>query len=251
MPFLSRLGFVLGAALLIVQPVRADAPHNIAVFGDSLADGTWSGLYQELKADPQDKLYRDSKVGTGITRPDYDGFFASFAATLGPDHVTDVVVMFGANDDGNSLRDENHKGYLYGTPGWIKVYEARVQNIVVTSQKAGAKVYWLGLPVLRDPQRNQGALFLNGILQQVVTANGGVFIPLMDDFKGSDGGFATHLPDAKGNLVDVRAEDGVHFSFYGYDLIAKKVLGVILAPPPAVVTPAVAKPAAPAPAPKS
>jgi hypothetical protein len=55
-----------------------------------------------LKAAPQDRLYRDSKVGTGITRPDYDRFFTDFAATLAPDHVTDVVVIFGANDVGDS-----------------------------------------------------------------------------------------------------------------------------------------------------
>jgi len=214
------------------------------VFGDSLADGTWSGLYQELKAEPRDKLYRDSKVGTGITRPDYDDFLAGFTATLGPDHVTDVVVMFGANDDGSSLRDENHKGYLYATPGWTEVYEARVRNIITICQKQGIRVFWLGLPVMRDPRRNQGAMFLNGIVRQVVTSNGAVFVPLEDDFKDANGAFATHLPDAQGDLRDVRAEDGVHFSFYGYDLIAKKVLGVILAPsaPAAAAKPAVAAP---------
>ena len=243
MGYQMRLLSWLGVAFLSLAPYAAHAaPHNIAVFGDSLADGTWSGLYQELKAHPEDKLYRDSKVGTGITRPDYDDFFTGFAATLAPDHVTDVVVMFGANDYGNSLRDEDHKGYLFQSPGWTKIYEARVANIITTCQKLGIKVYWIGLPVLRDPGRNQGALFLNGILQQVVTSNGATFIPLEDDFKGPDGGFATHLPDAQGDLRDVRAEDGVHFSFYGYDLIAKKVLGVVLAPTPAPA----AKPAPPA-----
>jgi hypothetical protein len=244
MRFLSGLGFAGVVFLMLAQPGRAAGPHNIAVFGDSLADGAWSGLYQELKAEPQDELYRDSKVGTGITRPDYDDFVAGFTASLAPEHVTDVVVMFGANDDGSSLRDETHKGYLYATPGWTKVYQARVQNIVTTCERQGIKVFWLGLPVMRDAQRNQGALFLNGIIQQVVTGNGGIFVPLEDDFKDTGGNFATHLPDAQGDLRDVRAEDGVHFSFYGYDLIAKKVLAEILAPaaPLAAAKPAITAP---------
>lgn len=236
MGYQMRLLSWLGCLLLLLTAAyaaHAQTPRNIAVFGDSLADGTWSGLYQELKAHPEDKLYRDSKVGTGITRPDYDDFLAGFVATLAPDHITDAVVMFGANDYGNSLRDESHKGYLFGTPGWTKVYEQRVQNIITTCQKLGIKVYWIGLPVLRDPGRNQGALALNALLQQVTAANGARFIPLEDDFKDASGGFATHLPDAQGDLRDVRAEDGVHFTFYGYDLIARKVLGVVLAPPPA------------------
>lgn len=221
---------LLLAACICLHPAAAKAPHNIAVFGDSLADGVWSALYVDIKARPDDKLYRDSKVGTGITRPDYDTFFQSFTATLGPDHITDAVIIFGANDDGNSLRDDQHKGYLFGSTGWTKVYESRVQNIIATCHANGIKVYWLGLPVLRDGQMNQGALLLNGILQQTVQANKAVFIPLEDDFKDTSGNFATHLPDAAGNLRDVRAEDGVHFSFYGYGLIADKVLAVLESP---------------------
>jgi hypothetical protein len=226
---------ITGMALLLaaffgLRPAAADSPHNIAVFGDSLADGVWSALHVDVKARPDDKLYRDSKVGTGITRPDYDAFFQSFAATLGPDHITDAVIIFGANDDGNSLRDEQHKGYLFGSPGWTKVYESRVETIIATCHSDGIKVYWLGLPVLRDAQMNQGALFLNGILQQTVQGNKAVFIPLEDDFKDPSGNFATHLPDAAGDLRVVRAEDGVHFSFYGYGLIANKVLAVLESP---------------------
>jgi len=221
---------LLMAASFSLRPADAESPHNIAVFGDSLADGTWSALYVDIKAHPNDQLYRDSKVGTGITRPDYDAFFQSFAAKLGPDHITDAVIMFGANDVGDSLRDEQHKGYLFGSPGWTKVYESRVETIIATCHADGIKVYWLGLPVLRDAQLNQGALFLNGILQQTVQGNKAVFIPLEDDFKDSSGKFATHLPDPAGELRDVRAEDGVHFSFYGYGLIANKALAALESP---------------------
>ncbi len=39
----------------------------------------------------------------------YEAFANGFMASLDPDHVTDVVIMFGANDD-EGLRDDNHKG---------------------------------------------------------------------------------------------------------------------------------------------
>ncbi len=39
----------------------------------------------------------------------YEAFANGFVASLDPDHVTDVVIMFGANDD-EGLRDDNHKG---------------------------------------------------------------------------------------------------------------------------------------------
>jgi len=246
MRFLRCLGFF---SLLICFSLpfecQADTGHNIAVFGDSLADGVWAGLYDELKANPDDKLFRDSKVGAGLTRPDYEDFVNGFVASLDLDHVTDVVIMFGANDD-EGLRDENHKGYLFESPGWVSAYEARMEMIISACQKHNIRVIWLGLPVMRAPDRNQDALFLNSMLQKTVQTNGGTFLPLEDNFKGADGGFALYLPDADKKLRQVRAPDGTHFTRYGYDLIAAQVVPLIEAPPaggpakPASAAPAVA-----------
>jgi hypothetical protein len=116
---------------------------------------------------------------------------------------------------------------MFQTPGWQAIYAGRIKTILSTCAKLQIKVYWIGLPVLRDPVRNQGALYINGIVQSTVTANGGVFVPLEDVFKGPDGGFVLSIADAKGQQRQLRAEDGVHFTFYGYDLIAKRVLAAM------------------------
>jgi hypothetical protein len=103
---------------------------------------------------------------------------------------------------------------------------------------------------MRAPDRNQDAIFINSLLQQTARAKGAVFLPLEDEFKGSDGGFSLYLPDAAGKLRQVRAPDGTHFTFYGYDTIAKQVLVLIdtpPAPPPAPPKAAAAPPAKPAP----
>lgn len=230
MSAIDRLGFCLTAlTLFFVPPLAraADTAHNIAVFGDSLADGAWAGLHQELHAG--DKLFRDSKVGTGLTKPDIKTFTQDFVDTLDRDHIDVAVVMFGANDE-ESLRDDDHKGFLFQTPGWTKVYVSRIEQIIEGCRQHKVRVIWVGLPVLRDEALNKGALFLNGLLQDTATKNGATFVPLAEDFKGADGGFTSHLPDAKGELREVRLQDGVHFTFYGYDLIAKKIYKE-LAPP--------------------
>ena len=197
------------------------------MFGDSLADGVWAGLHQELR--PDDKLFRDSKVGTGLTKPDIKSFIQDFTDTLDRDHIDVAVVMFGANDE-ESLRDDDHKGFLFQSPGWTKVYVSRIEQIIEACQQHKVRVIWAGLPVLRDENLDKGALFLNGLLQETVAKNGGTFVPLEEDFKGPDGAFASHLADAKGALREVRAPDGIHFTFYGYDLIAKKVYKEVLTP---------------------
>ncbi len=42
-----------------------------------------------------------------------------------------------------------------------------------------------------------------------------------------DGNFASHLPDSAGHSRQVRAEDGIHFTPWGYQLVAEKVYGVL------------------------
>jgi hypothetical protein len=96
---------------------------------DSLADGLWAGLYTTLKKHPEDKLYRHSKVGTGLTNPSFNDWIKEMASALDADHPTNVVIMFGANDE-QSVRDDNHKGYNFKSEGWKSVYVGRINAIL-------------------------------------------------------------------------------------------------------------------------
>ena len=215
---------VLSGAAVADEPPPAG--HTIGVFGDSLGDGLWGGLYAVLKSHPEDHLYRYSKVGAGIARSDYDNWFEDFTAALDRDHIDVAVVMFGANDQ-QSIRDESHKGYNFPTDGWKTVYSARVDSILGEFSKRKIPVIWVGLPIMRKDELNTGAEVLDDIFVTETNRSGATFVPMFDAFKGDDGQFATHLPDASGHLRQVRADDGIHFTPYGYELIATKVTQAI------------------------
>ena len=235
-----RLMLAVSLWLLAAGAAGADAPtaRNIGVFGDLLGDGVWSGLYTVLKAHPQDKLFRHAKVGAGLTRADYATWLADFTAALDQDHITAAVVMVGA-DDQQSIRDDNRKGYLFQSDGWTRTYGARVDTILQEFAKRKVTVIWVGLPVMRKDDLNAGAVFLNQLFAAATARTGATFLPLADDFKGPDGSFASHLPDAAGHLRQVRLDDGVHFTGYGYELVATKVYAELtkLMPEPAPSTP--------------
>ncbi len=210
------------------QPA-VSGPLVIDVFGDSLADGLWAGLYAVLKKHPEDKLYRHSKVGTGLTNPAFNDWMKEMTAQLDADHPTNVVVMYGANDE-QSLRDDAHKGYNFKSEGWKAVYTGRINAILAETAKRHIATVWVGLPVMRGDEMNSGATYLDQLYASTVAQANIRFIPLADTFKGPDGAFATHLPDAAGHLHLVRADDGVHFTPYGYEIIAEKVYTAMLTP---------------------
>jgi hypothetical protein len=234
----AALAQVAAPAAASVTPAPAkpaaapSAPLIIDVFGDSLADGLWAGLYATLKKHPEDKLYRHSKVGTGLTNPSFNDWIKEMAAQLDADHPTNVVIMYGANDE-QSVRDDNHKGYNFKSDGWKSVYVGRINAILGETAKRHIATVWVGLPVMRTDEMNSGATYLDQLYASTTAQAKVQFIPLADAFKDADGAFATHLPDAAGHLHLVRADDGVHFTPYGYELIAEKVYPALLSPQPA------------------
>jgi hypothetical protein len=234
---ISRI-FVRATAVLWMiglAPAWGDTPppQVVGVFGDSLGYGVWSGLYTIMKKHPDDKLFRYAKVGAGLTRPDYTAWFAEFTQSLDTDKTTEAVVMVGANDQ-QSIRDENHKGYLYQSDGWKRAYVGRIDAMLDEFAKRHIAVVWVGLPIMAKDDMNASALYLNAIFADEVQRRGGTFLPLIDTYKGADGHFAAYLPDPAGHLKQVRGDDGVHFTGYGYELIAEKVYDALQeAKPPA------------------
>ena len=208
--------------------VHAD---NIGVYGDSLSDGVWSGLYSIVKHHPEDKLFRHGKVGATLTTPEFATWIQDFTSSLDREHITVVVVMFGANDQ-RGIRDEKHKGYVFESKGWQRVYVSRIDVIYSELAKRKVTIVWVGLPIIRDKDANAGAVFLNGLYAAEAAKFGGRFLPLGDSFVDSNGQFAAYLPDQKGHLREVRINDGVHFTSYGYGLIAEKVYSTIASPVP-------------------
>jgi hypothetical protein len=205
---------------------HADGPKlalTIAVYGDSLGDGVWSGLYNSLRQHPETKLLRRAKIGAGLTRPDYAAWFSDLQAGLVQDQVDVAVVMFGANDQQN-IRDDNHKGHLFRSDAWKAVYGGRVDAVLHALAERKITTIWLGLPVMRKDELNTGARYLDSIFEQAAKTSGASFVPLLADFADKEGGYQTHMADATGRTRQVRLDDGVHFSGYGYELIASKVL---------------------------
>lgn len=204
----------------------APAPDDgltVAVFGDSLGDGVWSGLYLLLRKDKNAKVVRHTKVGAGLTRPDWARWFEDFKAQVAAEPMDVAVVMFGANDH-QGLRDENRRGYAYKSEGWKSVYGARVEAILGALKEKGVRTIWLGLPIMRKDEYNTGSRVMDGIFASVAERMGARFVPLASDFASENGDFQTHMVDQENRMRALRMEDGVHFTPYGYLLVARKAL---------------------------
>ncbi len=212
-----------------VAPIPAgEHPLTVGVFGDSLADGLWAGLYRQMHEAKQVDVVKFSQVATGLTRYDYVNVQQKTEGQLAKQHVDVAVVMFGTNDQQGIV--EGGKVFPFGAPGWRDIYARRIDTLVATLRRQGATVYWVGLPKMRAEGFDQRAQVLNALYQQQMMQLGVRFIATDGATEDTHGAYAAYLPSGpSGRMTLMRANDGMHMSMPGYLRIATPVAASIRA----------------------
>jgi hypothetical protein len=194
--------------------LTSDDPLRLWIGGDSLAGSLGPALGEITGATGVVQPYFDSRVSSGLSNP---GFFDW------PDHATselerlkpEIVVFFiGTND--------------YSTPtdgdAWKVEYAKRVEEMLSALGTDGRTVYWVGAPILKDDNMDEGAAAVNAVAAGVVAKHTNAeYVDAHKLFADADGKFAQNLTDETGKLVTMRAGDGVHLTVDGGKYLARSV----------------------------
>ncbi|MGD9868179.1 MAG: DUF459 domain-containing protein [Hyphomicrobiales bacterium] len=201
-----------------VTPFPEEDRYKLYVFGDSLGDGVWSGLYRAFEEDGNIEVVKKSKVSTGFVRTDYYDWNAALDSILKQEKAHIGVVMVGANDM-QAIRQGN-KWYKVGTEEWRKIYGERVEEFIRRMKTSHLAIYWVGLPVMRSENHNQDMQVMNEIVREKAFLNGIKFIDTWNGFVDQSGRYSAFGPDLSGQVKRLRADDGVHFTMPGYRKLA-------------------------------
>jgi hypothetical protein len=204
-------------AMARVTPLNArlaEGPLRIGVFGDSMADGLYAGLYRDLQDQPNVSVTKFSQVSTGLSRYDYVNIHAKTRAQL-DEHPVDVAVMlFGTNDaQGIDTGDTVH---MFGTDGWKAAYARRIDDLVALLRSRNVVVYWVGLPRMKRDSFDGRMMLINEVVEARMRALEVPWIETVGLTSNADGGYEAYLPNAGGRRVLMRADDGIHMSMAGY-----------------------------------
>ncbi len=209
-----------------LRAVTAADPLKLWVIGDSFVE-----LFgPALQNDAADTGVVDSEVDfrfvSGLTRPDYFDWPAHIAARLPEVQPDAVVVMFGGNDGqpmylaGGTLETE--------TPAWFEEYHARVGAAMDLLLTGATRVYWVGLPIMRDDQFTQRVIGFNEVYQEEAARRPGlVYVDIFPLFQDENGEYSTYLTNSSGDLLEMRYDDGAHFTWNGAYRLSGFVLRTI------------------------
>ena len=203
-----------------------DGRFQVVVFGDSLADGIWTGVYRSLRRDERFEVLRLTRVSSGLSRPDYYDWPAALDDYLARYDVDAAVISVGLNDAQPVFHDGRWE-HGFGSEPWDEIYRDRVADFMARLTDAGVPTFWIGLPTVRSSSFGARIDHINGIYREMAARHGVFFVPTRDVTAGEDGEYAAYLADDSGRSRLMRANDGVHFTTRGYELLAGQLLAMM------------------------
>jgi lysophospholipase L1-like esterase len=211
---------------LVDTPIRVPTGKDklrVAVVGDSLAAGV--GYYAERVFKPFFvDVTKQGRISTGLARPDYFNWQAQMKYLVDRYQPDLTLVMLGENDRQSLLTPAGGVDTRIGTFDWPKDYERRVIRFAKRATSRGGHVVWIGLPVVRDQERNAFNEKIDAIFQDAAEKLPNVaFFDTAEAFSTPSGDYTAYYRDGN-KVVLVRADDGLHFNGDGYTLLMEKVV---------------------------
>jgi uncharacterized protein len=209
---------------------------RVAFIGDSMADGMWGGLVRATSNDACLKghftLGRFGENGTGLTRADKFNWaeeIRKITASFSPDLV---IVSFGLNDRQGVVEPDHVTRVEFGAPEWPKRYSSHVSTVLAEGSVGKAGLLWVGLPSLRDQVPQADAREKNRLYDETVQSFHSPKVRFVEPWRLSPEGddpFKPYGTGPSGEIVALRATDGIHFTVAGYDSVAAYLLPRIIA----------------------
>lgn len=205
-----------------------DDPLLIWVIGDSLAWALGYATRDLAEATGAAEVVIDNYGGSGLVRPDYF-HWPVFVSERMPEIRPEVVVITIGANDGQAFRTPE-ADIDVGTPEWIEHYEREVGDFMDLLAYACEHVYWVGPPSMQGERLNERMRLIGDLhagqaeLRPKVT-----YLDSFALFVDEDGRYAEDLPNASGRVVQMRQEDGVHYTWEGGYHLARIVVAAIAA----------------------
>jgi hypothetical protein len=199
-------------------------PATIVVFGDSQAAGLARGLQRVLLEDPRYRVLNRTHSGAALVHGENE-WLAPVERFTSQEKADIAVVMLGANDR-IDLREDG--SYLhFRSDEWREAYSARADKILSLLANAKLRVIWCGNPIARSATYSTDMTYINEIYAVEAAKFGAQFVPLWTVIADDQGRFTAYGKDREGTTERLRADDGIHFTAAGYELIADKIVGLL------------------------
>jgi hypothetical protein len=196
---------------------------RVAVIGDSLSQGLGPAIERWMNPSVV-RVLPLGRQSTGLSREDYFNWEAGMRQIVEEFRPDLVFVLLGSNDAQAQISRDG-TAIPVGSVQWLEGYRERAADLLGEATRVGTHVVWVGIPIVRERQRWDFYRRVNDIYRDTASADPfGTFVDAWTPFEARDGGYTAFVRNDRGDLVEVRASDGVHFTQTGYSFLARMAI---------------------------
>ncbi len=209
------------------RAITAVAPLRVYVAGDSFVDSMAEVLAETGTKNGLMTVLPDGHPNSGLSDPSYIDWPVRLQQALANDPAPEAVVFMAGANDGVPIRTA--AGTLeYGTAAWNTEYARRAAQIMDTVGPTGARMYYVGQPIMRESKQNRIANDINiAISKEAATRPWVTYIDSWSLLTDPNGNYAAYLTTSSGETIKARADDGIHLTSATTVWVADAVYAVI------------------------
>ncbi|PAS95222.1 MAG: hypothetical protein CGU28_12935 [Candidatus Dactylopiibacterium carminicum] len=195
----------------------------IALAGDSMmAVGLAPALTRGLGSDKRLHLVRAFRSGTGLARPEVFDWLERYPLMVAERPPRLVICAMGANDAQNV--QVGRDVLRFGSEAWDAFYLERLDRFLALITANDTRVLWVGMPVMREKGFSRRMAHMNALVQQALQAHPSVqWLDPNPALGYVDNAFAQYRANARGKLVKLRADDGIHMTDEGAGFLVEPI----------------------------
>lgn len=204
-----------------VKPVHGTV--TVLEIGDSLGVDLGWGMQWALHGDSKVTLVEDARGDTGLANTGYYDWPLALRTDLAASHPQILVVFLGANDDQDFFVGTRY--VAFGSALWEREYGNRVAEMMDEATRAGARVLWVGMPIMRSATLSAAVMKVDAVYQREARGRPNVtYFSSWKLFSTRKGQFNGGDTDVAGAPSPLRDPDGVHLDLGGEDLLGAAVV---------------------------
>ncbi len=217
---------VMVKELLEPDEVPDEAPGpKVLVLGDSIMMTVGPVIKKDITTQLSGAAVVKAKLATGLARPDVFNWVKELRRMTAEHHYNYAVLMLGTNDSQDFV--ENGEILTYGTSGWVKAYNQRLDDLMGAACAAADKAFWIGLPPMRSEAFNRKAVRINSWAKKQAEKHDCVQYVSSDKIIGDPKGrYATYVK-VDDKMEKVRMVDGIHVTARGGSILSSSLLGMM------------------------
>ena len=183
----------------------------IALAGDSMmAVGLAPTLGRDLSGNPNFRLLKAYRSGTGLARPEVFDWIQQYPVMLAGERPQLVICSMGANDAQNVQIGK--KVLEFGSEEWDGYYRSRLSAYLAMLGSRQVRVLWVGMPLMKEKKFSQKMQHMNQVIQAEIASYPNVTWLDPNPALGYAKGFEQYRASTRGKMVKMRADDGIHMT---------------------------------------